>query len=240
MNSNSQLEMQYCRTRVHFWWIFMRAPGANNNALICLANVTFTAFLIARGIDDSGRARSWRALYSTLAFVAVISTPRCFSRQVIHCSGYLKVKQYSSGQATGAESEYDDGYDFQNVGLVAVGHSLPHCSITEIKMCHNMFMFRACLDLRFLFLDTRYMLFSGFLWVESWNFGLNFRSFLEAELMGLKMLFCWKTGIYAEGDWNVLCGSLLWLGFDEILWSAVFMKLWMSFSRFSDYYFLCI
>lgn len=44
---------------------------------------------------------------------------------------------------------------FQNVGLVAVGHSLPPSAITEIKLHCNMFMFRASLDLKLIFLDAR-------------------------------------------------------------------------------------
>lgn len=68
---------------------------------------------------------------------------------MIHCSGYLKVKHYSMDQ-----SPYDVCY--QNLGLVAVGHSLPPSAITEIKMYSNMFMFRASLDLKLIFLDARY------------------------------------------------------------------------------------
>ncbi|KAJ8891677.1 hypothetical protein PR048_004205 [Dryococelus australis] len=71
-------------------------------------------------------------------------------RQVIHCSGYLKVKQFSLDGAP-----YDSCY--QNVGLVAVGHSLPPSAITEIKLHCNMFMFRASLDLKLIFLDARYV-----------------------------------------------------------------------------------
>ncbi|CAG2105866.1 unnamed protein product [Medioppia subpectinata] len=67
--------------------------------------------------------------------------------KVIHCSGYLKVKHYSMDQ-----SPYDVCY--QNLGLVAVGHSLPPSAITEIKMYSNMFMFRASLDLKLIFLDA--------------------------------------------------------------------------------------
>ncbi|MPC93794.1 Single-minded 1-A [Portunus trituberculatus] len=44
---------------------------------------------------------------------------------------------------------------YHNVGLVAVGHSLPPSAITEIKMHSNMFMFRASLDLKLIFLDAR-------------------------------------------------------------------------------------
>jgi len=46
---------------------------------------------------------------------------------------------------------------YQNVGLVAVGHSLPSSAITEIKLYNNMFMFRASLDLKLIFLDARYV-----------------------------------------------------------------------------------
>lgn len=41
------------------------------------------------------------------------------------------------------------------MGLVAVGHSLPPSAITEIKLHTNMFMFRASLDLKLIFLDAR-------------------------------------------------------------------------------------
>lgn len=46
---------------------------------------------------------------------------------------------------------------YQNVGLVAVGHSLPPSAVTEIKLHSNMFMFRASLDMKLIFLDSRYM-----------------------------------------------------------------------------------
>jgi len=77
-----------------------------------------------------------------------------FDHQVIHCSGYLKVRncpvEMSPFDPTGS------GSFVQNVGLVAVGHSLPPSAITEIKMFNNMFMFRASLDLKLIFLDARY------------------------------------------------------------------------------------
>ncbi|XP_068993873.1 uncharacterized protein sim isoform X5 [Neodiprion pinetum] len=79
--------------------------------------------------------------------------------KVIHCSGYLKVKQFSlSG---GGGTEYEEA-GIQNVGLVAVGHSLPPSSVTEIKLHHNMFMFRASLDLRLIFLDARVAQLTGY------------------------------------------------------------------------------
>ncbi|XP_076334054.1 single-minded homolog 1-like isoform X1 [Tachypleus tridentatus] len=75
--------------------------------------------------------------------------------KVIHCSGYLKVKHYSMDVAP-----YDGCY--QNMGLVAVGHSLPPSAITEIKMYSNMFMFRASLDLKLIFLDARVAHLTGY------------------------------------------------------------------------------
>ncbi|XP_042235352.1 single-minded homolog 2-like [Homarus americanus] len=75
--------------------------------------------------------------------------------KVIHCSGYLKIKHYTLDMAP-----YDSCY--QNVGLVAVGHSLPPSAITEIKMHSNMFMFRASLDLKLIFLDARVGVLTGF------------------------------------------------------------------------------
>jgi single-minded-like protein len=70
------------------------------------------------------------------------------SMQVIHCSGYLKIRQYSMEMAP-----FEGCY--QNVGLVALGHSLPSSAITEVKLYSSMFMFRASLDLKLIFLDTR-------------------------------------------------------------------------------------
>ena len=74
--------------------------------------------------------------------------PSLCLRQVIHCSGYLKIRQYSLDM-----SPFDGCY--QNVGLVAVGHSLPPSAVTEIKLHSNMFMFRASLDMKLIFLDSR-------------------------------------------------------------------------------------
>ncbi|KAK9687434.1 PAS fold [Popillia japonica] len=76
--------------------------------------------------------------------------------KVIHCSGYLKVKQFSASSS----SPYEGCY--QNMGLVAVGHSLPPSAITEIKLHTNMFMFRASLDLKLIFLDARVAQLTGY------------------------------------------------------------------------------
>ena len=70
--------------------------------------------------------------------------------KVIHCSGYYKIPYYAADQQNGFESGYSSPY------LVAFGHSLPSTAITEVKMNNNMFMFRASLDLKLIFLDSRY------------------------------------------------------------------------------------
>uniref|UniRef100_A0A3P9AW25 SIM bHLH transcription factor 1a n=1 Tax=Maylandia zebra TaxID=106582 RepID=A0A3P9AW25_9CICH len=79
----------------------------------------------------------------------------CGGYKVIHCSGYLKIRQYSLDM-----SPFDGCY--QNIGLVAVGHSLPPSAITEIKLHSNMFMFRASLDMKLIFLDSRYVQLTGY------------------------------------------------------------------------------
>ncbi|KAM9851962.1 single-minded homolog 1-A [Aulostomus maculatus] len=79
----------------------------------------------------------------------------CGGYKVIHCSGYLKIRQYSLDM-----SPFDGCY--QNVGLVAVGHSLPPSAVTEIKLHSNMFMFRASLDMKLIFLDSRVSELTGY------------------------------------------------------------------------------
>ncbi|XP_061675966.1 single-minded homolog 1-like isoform X2 [Syngnathoides biaculeatus] len=79
----------------------------------------------------------------------------CGGYKVIHCSGYLKIRQYSLDM-----SQFDGCY--QNVGLVAVGHSLPPSGVTEIKLHSNMFMFRASLDMKLIFLDSRVAELTGY------------------------------------------------------------------------------
>lgn len=54
------------------------------------------------------------------------------------------------------DNAYGEGHNcVQNLGLVAVGHSLPSSSVTEIKLNQNMFMFRANIELKLIFLDDR-------------------------------------------------------------------------------------
>ncbi|KAM4795197.1 single-minded homolog 2 isoform 2-T2 [Rhinophrynus dorsalis] len=79
----------------------------------------------------------------------------CSGYKVIHCSGYLKIRQYMLDI-----SLYESCY--QIVGLVAVGQSLPPSAITEIKLHSNMFMFRASLDLKLIFLDSRVADLTGY------------------------------------------------------------------------------
>uniref|UniRef100_A0A671K8W1 SIM bHLH transcription factor 2 n=1 Tax=Sinocyclocheilus anshuiensis TaxID=1608454 RepID=A0A671K8W1_9TELE len=75
--------------------------------------------------------------------------------KVIHCSGYLKLRQLLMDV-----SLFESCY--QIVGLLAVGQSLPPSSVTEIKLHSNMFMFRASLDLKLIFLDSRVAELTGY------------------------------------------------------------------------------
>ncbi|CAH2101457.1 unnamed protein product [Euphydryas editha] len=68
--------------------------------------------------------------------------------KVIHCSGYLRARRFGEGMAP--------------LGLVAVGHSLPPSAVTELKLHSNMFMFRASLDMRLIFLDARVASLTGY------------------------------------------------------------------------------
>ncbi|KAK9968878.1 hypothetical protein ABG768_003176 [Culter alburnus] len=79
----------------------------------------------------------------------------CGGYKVIHCSGYLKIRQFVMDV-----SLYESCY--QIVGLVAVGQSLPPSGVTEIKLHSNMFMFRASLDLKLIFLDSRVAELTGY------------------------------------------------------------------------------
>lgn len=97
---------------------------------------------------------------------------------MIHCSGYLKVRPFPVASSTGETttvgpdgvysaaaadgSSSSGGLQLQNMGLVAVGHSLPPSAITELKLHSNMFMFRASLDLRLIFLDARVAQLTGY------------------------------------------------------------------------------
>lgn len=78
------------------------------------------------------------------------------AKKVIHCSGYLKVRPFPVTEAVSPYEAASGGVQLQNMGLVAVGHSLPPSAITELKLHSNMFMFRASLDLRLIFLDARW------------------------------------------------------------------------------------
>ncbi|XP_055341540.1 single-minded homolog 2-like [Paramacrobiotus metropolitanus] len=76
--------------------------------------------------------------------------------KTIHCSGYLKIKHFTMDNMP----PFDGCY--QNMGLVAVGHSVPSSAITEIKMHSNMFMFRASLDMKLIFVEARVNALTGY------------------------------------------------------------------------------
>ncbi|XP_074599924.1 bHLH transcription factor single-minded isoform X2 [Brevipalpus obovatus] len=79
--------------------------------------------------------------------------------KVIHCSGYLKVRVFNVGNNGGDTSSESP---FQNMGLCAVGYSYTPHGITEIKMYSNMFMFRANLDFKLIFMDQRVKELTGY------------------------------------------------------------------------------
>ncbi|XP_072301561.1 single-minded homolog 2 [Eucyclogobius newberryi] len=81
----------------------------------------------------------------------------CGGYKVIHCSGYLKARQCFRNTALCGEAA-----QWRAVALLAVGHSLPPSAITEIPLHTNMFMFRAGLDFRLMFLDSRVSVLTGF------------------------------------------------------------------------------
>lgn len=93
--------------------------------------------------------------------------------KVIHCAGYLKIPHSSLDSSVSNGGGYDSASSsaaaLQNGAapyctpyLVAFGHSLPSNSITEVKMNNHMFMFRASLDLKLIFLDSRVFQLTGY------------------------------------------------------------------------------
>jgi len=77
---------------------------------------------------------------------------RATNVQVIHCAGYVRVRcQYAV-----TANMLHVHHCYHNIGLVAIGNSLPSSTITELRLYSNMFMFRASLDLKLIFVDTRY------------------------------------------------------------------------------------
>lgn len=75
--------------------------------------------------------------------------------KVIHCNGYLKLRYSVYTPYDPALNQYETPSVgcYQNIGLVAIGQSLPSTSVTEVKLHSNMFMFRASLDMKLIFLD---------------------------------------------------------------------------------------
>ncbi|KAF7260904.1 hypothetical protein EG68_01856, partial [Paragonimus skrjabini miyazakii] len=74
--------------------------------------------------------------------------------KVIHCSGHLKVRPINM-----------DGFPYyQNLGLIAFAYAIPspNANNTEIRLASDMFMFRASLDLKLIFLEGRIAAITGF------------------------------------------------------------------------------
>ncbi|VDP45543.1 unnamed protein product [Schistosoma curassoni] len=67
--------------------------------------------------------------------------------KVIHCNGHLRVRVI-----------HLDGYQYyQNLGLISFAYAIPspNTNNTEIRLSMDMFMFRASLDLKLIFLEGR-------------------------------------------------------------------------------------
>ncbi|XP_076245099.1 bHLH transcription factor single-minded [Calliopsis andreniformis] len=79
--------------------------------------------------------------------------------KVIHCTGYLKCVVESP---VGTDYENGSGRFIRNLGLLAVCQSLPTRSITEMKLYQNMFMFRASLDMKLIFVDASVAQLTGY------------------------------------------------------------------------------
>ena len=97
----------------------------------------------------------------------------------------------------------------QNVGLVAIGHSLPPSAITEMKMFSNMFMFRASLDLKLIFLDARWV-FN----VSSW-YNIN-KLFSSSSISLRKCCLCYA--IINKHFFLLDPGSLSWQVMNPRTW----------------------
>lgn len=108
------------------------------------------------------------------------------------------------------DSTFGEGHScIQNLGLVAVGHSLPPSAITEIKLHQNMFMFRASMDLKLVFLDARY-LFIYFL--------TPFRNIINFPL--IIMVFIGVFSIVLFVLYKIILNFTLWLL--QVWWLIVF------------------
>ncbi|KAG7233041.1 hypothetical protein INR49_007536, partial [Caranx melampygus] len=81
----------------------------------------------------------------------------CGGYKVIHCSGYLKIRQYSLDM-----SPFDGCY--QNVGLVAVGHSLPPSAVTEIN-CTAILLVKGQVTTKYYRFLAKH---GGWVWVQSY------------------------------------------------------------------------
>ncbi|NXG36889.1 SIM1 protein, partial [Dromaius novaehollandiae] len=136
---------------VHLGLSQLSAQGSSGRAD---AGSTCAAWGRWRSLSWLPRGAAGCLFHQTLSLRQAALSSRCL-RQVIHCSGYLKIRQYSLDM-----SPFDGCY--QNVGLVAVGHSLPPSAVTEIKLHSNMFMFRASLDMKLIFLDSRVAELTGY------------------------------------------------------------------------------
>ena len=89
---------------------------------------------------------------------------------------------------------FEPGY--ANVGFVGVANSLPPSSITEVKMHSSVFMFRASLDLKLIFLDQQVCIFYYvhmyfFLKMIKFDFNLIFETFYIMMVCPIFVILSW-------------------------------------------------
>lgn len=73
--------------------------------------------------------------------------------KAIHCNGYLKVRCVKLDNKQLSSTGRD--FDWEGYAIIAVGHSLLPTASTEIKLTKSSFMFRASMDLKLFYAETR-------------------------------------------------------------------------------------
>lgn len=134
---NLSKSQTFCFSSLITFWILLQQS----------VKLIFSKTIISKKIPPTTNASH----YTLNCITVTYKLPPLLLFQVIHCSGYLKARIFQ------VENAYGETHNcIQNLGLVAVGHSLPPSAITEIKLHQNMFMFRASMDLKLIFLDARW------------------------------------------------------------------------------------
>ena len=127
---------------------FFSSPNNSVQLTVCLPS-TFNSCpeRLCEGICQSLRKDN-RCKSTLHEYFKIWSISWSYAPVPLQVKSLCEGRQY--GQMTGSTLQQQP-----SLGLVAVGHSLPPSSITEVKMHSNVFMFRASLDMKLIFLDQR-------------------------------------------------------------------------------------